>query len=196
MKLLKVYSEYSKYVEHQKEKTLRLANQGTPEGFEERVKIFVNLFSEHLDIVKNVSSALCIGARSGHEVVALQQTGVKEVKGIDLVPCPPYVEKGDMHSLPYPAYTFDFVFSNIFDHSNQPPLFIYEIERVLKVGGYALLHLLLAPKKVDDYAENKIDGMMDVIGLFERCAFHSGGPMKPSKGYSLNGQLVMKKVKS
>ena len=74
---------------------------------------------------------LCFGARTGQEVVALNEIGM-EAKGIDIVPQEPYVIKGDIHDAPFVDDTFDFVFTNIVDHSIYPQKFMSEIERVLK----------------------------------------------------------------
>ena len=61
--------------------------------------------------------------------------------GIDIVEQLPHVIKGDIHDIPFDDNTFDFVFTNIFDHSIYPEKFISEIERILKPNGYCLIQL-------------------------------------------------------
>ena len=73
--------------------------------------------------------------------------------GIDIVDYPPLVIYGDAHDIPFKHETFDFVFSNSLDHSIYPTKYLCEMQRVLKVGGYGLLHLQLT-EDVDEYAEN------------------------------------------
>ena len=56
--------------------------------------------------------------------------------------CKPLVELGDMHNLKYDDKTFNFVFSNILDHSLYPQKSISEIERVLKKMDIVFYKLL------------------------------------------------------
>ena len=63
---------------------------------------------------------LCLGARTGQEVVALKELGVENSIGIDIVPHEPNVIKGDIHDLDFKDETFDFVYTNIIDHSINP----------------------------------------------------------------------------
>ena len=65
----------------------------------------------------------------------------KDAIGIDLVPCEPLVIEGDFHDLSFSDGSFDFVFSNVFDHALYPDKFLKEISRVLSNRGTAILHL-------------------------------------------------------
>ena len=66
---------------------------------------------------------------------ALKRVGVNDSIGLDLVPYPPIVIKGDFHHQPFDDKAFDFEFSNVFDHALYPDKFVGEIERTLKPGG-------------------------------------------------------------
>jgi ubiquinone/menaquinone biosynthesis C-methylase UbiE len=108
---------------------------------------------------------LCLGARTGQEVVALQQLKMDPI-GIDIVPNEPYVIYGDIHDLKYENETFDFSYTNVFDHSIYPSKFISEIERVLKISGHVLIQLQIN-KRIDKYSENEIYNARNVIDLFK-----------------------------
>ena len=95
---------------------------------------------------------------------ALNEMGMEAI-GIDIVPHKPYVIIGDIHNAPFDEKTFDFVFTNIIDHSINPQKFISEIERVLKPGGHALIQLQLNCVS-DEYAENDVNSSKSVINLF------------------------------
>jgi len=169
MKLLKEYEKYDDYLEHQKEKTLDPVRRKKWLGEEWDLKLngFSYIFGNTCqNILEEGMNALCIGARTGQEVVALKNLGIDAI-GIDLVECPPHVVFGDMHDLSYDDNSFDFVFTNVFDHSLFPEKLISEVERVLKVGGYFLLQMQVH-QEIDDYAENEIDSVdTDIAPLFK-----------------------------
>jgi SAM-dependent methyltransferase len=162
------YETYEHYIDHQKEKTNDIRRRKLWLGKEWKMKIdiFKNVFKFYKDekILKDDMKCLCFGARTGQEVVALNDIGM-DALGIDIVPQEPYVIKGDIHDAPFPDKSFDFVFTNIIDHSINPQKFISEIERVLKSGGHALVQLQLNCKS-DEYAENDVYNSKSVINLF------------------------------
>ena len=86
--------------------------------------------------------------------------------GIDIVECKPLVELGDMHNLKYKDQTFDFVFSNILDHSLYPKKSISEIERVLKKNGYCFLQITVG-EATDMYGVTEIKSDSGIIKLFK-----------------------------
>jgi len=99
---------------------------------------FKKIFNKHVDYIGH--KCLCIGARTGQEVQALKDLN-KDAIGIDLVGNEPLVIEGDFHNLSFDDNSFDFIFSNAFDHSLYPSKFCSEMVRVLKPGGTVLLHL-------------------------------------------------------
>ena len=138
----KKFENYEEYVKFQKEKTEDPIRREKWLGEEWDLKLngFSDLFNSHKDLISDCKKALCIGARTGQEVVALRNMDIDAI-GIDLVECPPHVIEGDMHDLPFPDNHFDMVFSNVFDHSLYPTKKAEEIERVLSKDGVIILQL-------------------------------------------------------
>ena len=165
----KDYATYDEYIEHQKVKTTdpRRRKLWLNKEWDMKIQIFENVFQNYKDkgILKENMKAICFGARTGQEVVALNNLKLDGI-GIDIVPQEPYVIVGDIHKAPFEDNTFDFVFTNIMDHSIYPEKFISEMERVLKPGGHCLVQLQLNCKS-DEYAENDIYNSQSVIKLFK-----------------------------
>lgn len=168
----KTYSSYEEYIKHQKSK----ADHGTElykklrttlwesdcEGFKLNFKPYSNL-------IKYSKKALCLGARTGQEVHVLREEYKLDAIGIDLVETPPLVMQGDVHDLKFDDLSFDFIFSNIFDHVLYPEKFISEIDRVLLKNGLCLLHLSVAENGHPDndyWSCCEINSSKQVINLF------------------------------
>lgn len=197
MKKLRNYKDYLHYLNHQKVKTLDPQRRKKWLNQEWQLKIngFKNIFERYKAILKPNMRALCIGARTGQEVVALRDLGVEAI-GIDIVPCEPYVVQADMHELPFEGESFDFVFSNVFDHSLYPGKKCSEIERVLKIDGYALLQLQIDTGS-DEFTEVEIhDVYLDVLPLFNNsfCLVNQQVPTN-SVFATMNWEILMKKDK-
>jgi len=193
MKILNHYSNYADYLNHQKVKTIDPNNRKiwTTKEWQLKIDWFTELFNQHIDIVKECRDSLCICARMGQEVKTLQNLGLRSI-GIDLVPFEPLVIQGDMHSLPFETESVDFVFSNSFDHSLNPDIFVNEIERVLRPGGYSFLILQLG-KSGDVYAENDVDSSKEVISLFHNSSVIVDSPLTLSFSWVYNWKVIMKK---
>jgi len=173
---IRKYDSYQEYILHQKSK----ADYGSPlyksllnELWEPDCAGFRLNFAPYTKMLQNCRNALCLGARTGQEVHVLKELGVSEAIGIDLVATPPLVLYGDVHNLQFSDKSYDFIFSNIFDHVLYPEKFVSEIKRVLKPGGHCLLHLSVAPGGMphpdnDQWAANTLRSSQDVIDLFGR----------------------------
>jgi SAM-dependent methyltransferase len=169
----KKYESYDDYVKHQKSK----ADHGSPlyqklltDLWESDCEGFRENFRPYSAILTSGKEALCLGARTGQEVSVLREMGVNAL-GIDLVSTPPLVLEGDVHNLSFPSASYDFIFSNIFDHVLYPGRFIAEIKRVLRPGGHCLLHLSIAGENQehpdnDAWAANTLRSSQPVIELF------------------------------
>ena len=107
---------------------------------DDRVELLAGLLIPATRWIAKDGTVLCLGARRGEEVVVFRRLGFWS-EGIDLVAHPPLVRQGNFHALPYEAYSWDAVYSNSFDHSNQPIRFAQNVIRVLKPSGVAILHL-------------------------------------------------------
>lgn len=187
------YSNYQQYLDHQKEKTLDPVRQKKWLGEEWKNKMdeFEISFNRHKNIISEAKKALCIGARTGQEVQVLKDWGIDAV-GVDLVPFPPLVLEGDFHNLPFKKNTFDFVFSNTYDHSLYPEKFIHEIERVLAPGGHVLLHFQLnTPIRSDGYDVTYVASSKEVLQYFgpHNIVVNQSMP----NCLSMNWELLLKK---
>lgn len=168
------YASYEDYIRHQKSK----ADHGSPlynrlltDLWEPDCAGFRENFRPYSQLLAHCRSALCLGARTGQEVHVLREMGVTDAIGIDLVSTPPLVLEGDVHALNFADESYDFVFSNIFDHVLYPEKFISEIKRVLKPGQHCLLHLSVSGDKQahpdnDHWAANTLRSSQAVIDLF------------------------------
>lgn len=170
----RTYASYEDYIRHQKSK----ADHGTPlysklltDLWEPDCAGFRENFRPYAGILATCRNALCLGARTGQEVHVLREMGVTDALGIDLVPTPPLVLAGDVHQLQFGDASYDFVFSNIFDHVLYPDRFVSEINRVTRPGGHVLLHLSVAGADQahpdnDQWAANTLRDSGDVVRLF------------------------------
>lgn len=164
------FKSYEDYLQLQLNKTLnvKLRKVWTTRDWRRKVEVFSPVFQSFVDTgLLNLSHrALCIGARVGQEVVALKEIGVRDAIGIDLVPSPPLVIKGDIHRHPFADNTFDFEFSNVFDHAVFPHLFVSEIERTLKPHGAAVLHVAIH-RHSDRFSANDLLRVDALTSLFK-----------------------------
>ncbi|XP_023745269.1 uncharacterized protein LOC111893446 isoform X2 [Lactuca sativa] len=155
LKIRPRYTSYDNYIHHQLQKTTnpKLREIWTTRDWDRKIRVFTQFFSDlkHKNLLSNSSKALCVGARVGQEVEALKRVGVCDSIGLDLVPYPPLVIQGDFHRQPFDDETFDFEFSNVFDHALYPEKFVGEIQRTLKLGGICVLHVALSRRKVDGF---------------------------------------------
>ena len=83
-----------------------------------------------------------------------------------MVAFPPLTSEGGIHNLKYGDCSFDFIFTNIFDHSLYPSKFVSEMERICDNSGYILVNLQVH-NRGDDYSENVINDLNGVIKLFK-----------------------------
>jgi SAM-dependent methyltransferase len=164
------YDEYEEYLKFQAIKTLDPDKRKKWLGEEWRLKIdgFKQEFSKIGNLLKKDFKCLCIGARTGQEVIALKELGIDNVIGIDIVEHLPDVIKGDMHNLEFDADEFDFVYTNILDHSIYPEKLFSEVERVLKVQGLFYLQIQFGLDQ-DEYTEYVVKNPFhDVVTLAKK----------------------------
>eukprot|EP00249_Psilotum_nudum_P022242 c28430_g2_i1 orf=322-2022(-) len=193
LKLRHQFRSYEEYIQLQLNKTLNptLKKLWTSRDWRRKVDAFSIMFQNLTtdEILKPSDKALCIGARVGQEVLALKEIGVQDAIGIDLVPSPPLVVKGDMHRHPFKNDVFDFEFSNVFDHALFPAIFASEIERTLKPGGYAVIHVSLR-RRGDKYSANDLYSVQALVTLFKNSdVVHIRGV----DAFGLDTEVVFKK---
>ena len=196
MKKVRHYSNYEDYINFQSEKTSDPEKRKKWLGEEWDLKLegFKSEFRKFGDTVKNIDRALCIGARTGQEVVALRDLGANEVVGIDIVPHSPHVLEGDMHNLQFEDETFDFVYANVLNYSIDHAKMISEIERVLKAGGIFFLQVQ-CENEVGKYSEIIIDNpVYDILTLTNTLFCSICQPVQRNFA-GMNFEFVFKKSK-
>ncbi|XP_022998507.1 uncharacterized protein LOC111493119 [Cucurbita maxima] len=187
------YTSYDRYIKKQLNKTLdpKLRKIWTTRDWDRKIQVFSRFFEglKGEGLLSEDSKALCIGARVGQEVQALRKIGVSDSIGMDLVPYPPLVVEGDFHNQPFGNHTFDFEFSNVFDHALYPDRFVAEIERTLKPGGVCVLHVALSGH-TDKYSANDLHSVKPLEALFRRSAVVRVGKID---GFGLDTEVVFRK---
>ncbi|KAM7464703.1 hypothetical protein LguiA_032824 [Lonicera macranthoides] len=187
------YTSYEEYIQLQLNKTLNfnLRRLWLTRDWDRKIKVFSSFFADlkNKRLLSNSSRALCIGARMGQEVEALKRVGVSDSIGIDLVPYPPLVLHGDFHRQPFDDESFDFEFSNVFDHALYPNKFVREIERTLKPGGVCVLHVALS-RRSDKFSANDLYSVEPLKRLFQRSELVH---VRPVDGFGLDTEIVFRK---
>ncbi|CAI9785106.1 unnamed protein product [Fraxinus pennsylvanica] len=193
LKIRPGYTSYDSYIQRQLNKTLdpKLRKIWTTRDWNRKIHVFSAFFNDlkKKNLLFNSSKALCIGARMGQEVEALKRVGVSDSIGIDLVPSPPLVMKGDFHHQPFDDETFDFEFSNVFDHALYPDKFAEEIQRTLKPGGICVLHVALS-RRSDKYSANDLFSVEPLKKLFKRAGLVH---VRTVDGFGLDTEVVFRK---
>lgn len=140
------YKNYQQYLGHQAQKlnigVRKKISKFMPESIPKVAKSFekrIGKFGKYL-VGKKV---LCLGARTGAEVVAFINLGFEDSIGIDINPGKnnEYVIKGDFHNMKFEDDTFDIVYCNCIDHAWDMGKLSKEIYRVLKEKSYLLLEI-------------------------------------------------------
>ncbi|KAK8944454.1 hypothetical protein KSP39_PZI007911 [Platanthera zijinensis] len=86
-----------------------------------------------------VSLFFCVSVGAGYEVAALQDSGIVDVTGVEVIDFPPLVKRADLHNLPFFYEVFDLGFNTSFDASLFPKRFVEEIERTVRRGSVTAL---------------------------------------------------------
>ena len=157
------YANYEEYLSHQKSKAPHGSDLHTSLSkggslWESDCEGFRRIFTNHKKLLDSLNKGLCLGARTGQEVVVLQELGLLNTIGIDLNDDPPLVIEGDVHDVPFEDNSFDVL---------HPEKFISEVERVLVPGGYFLLHVDSKPGG-DNWNANILYDVKYPISLFKR----------------------------
>lgn len=188
------YKNYNDYVKFQLKKTSDKKRQQKWLGTEWRPKIdiFKNIFNDNLEIIKKCNKCLCLGSRTGQEVVAFKELGLEDTIGIDLHEFKPYTVKGDIHNLNFENNVYDLQFSNILDHSIYPEKFVSEIERTLKPKGHFILHFQFDIHQ-DGFTETIITDKEKLYELFKNFKLIS--ERKINTGIiAMNYEVIFQKI--
>jgi SAM-dependent methyltransferase len=163
------FSAYEESLQIQLRKTLApgIKKLWTSKDWRNKVDSFALVFSDLMkaEILHSGDKALLIAAGGGQGVLALKEIGVDSL-GVDLVPSLPLVLQGNLHRLPFPPDTFDFVFSNPLQSSAFSEDVFSEMERTLKPGGFAVIQISkqrLAEASVNDENLPSIERYTDLF---------------------------------
>ena len=177
------YKNYDQYLKHQSKKfdigVRKKIKKFMPEYFSKQVKAFENRVKKFKEYIKE-GKILCLGARTGAEVVAFKNLGFKDTIGIDINPGEnnEYVIRGDFHNMDFEDNVFDTIYSNCIDHAWNLRTLSKEIDRVSKNDSILILeidHLLKKTKKErkvllkknSKYESIMWDNLKDVLKGFE-----------------------------
>ena len=186
------YDNYQKYLDHQKEKTTdpERIKKWMNEEWTIKYEGFKEIFERNKQFLIDKMNAICLGARTGQEVKVLRDIGMNAI-GIDLVAFPPYTITGDIHNLEQQDSSYDFVFTNIFDHSLYPEKFCFEMERICESSGIIMIHIQLGIDG-DKYSENVIKNPDFIINNFKNSEICQSKSIKNSFD-GMNWELIFKK---
>ena len=186
------YDNYQKYLDHQKEKTTdpKRIKKWMNEEWNIKYEGFKEVFVRNKSFLIDKTNAICLGARTGQEVKVLRDMGINAI-GIDLVAFPPYTINGDIHNLEQQDSSYDFVFTNIFDHSLYPEKFCSEMERICESSGIIIIHIQLGIDG-DDYSENIIKNPDFIVKNFKNSDICQSKSIKNSFD-GMNWELIFKK---
>jgi len=152
----KKFADYEAYVKKQGGKISFSLDKIKEKNSSRQIK-FESIFKK----VKNdflKGNILCLGARTGCEVVAARNLGYKKSLGVDLHPVGDLVVKGDWHKLLLGVSTFDNAFCNSLDHCFDLPAFVQELKSVLKPGG--IFYFMVMKKMALSTVEGSISDRM------------------------------------
>ena len=190
---LNKHDSYEAYIKHQKIKTTdpKRIQKWLNEEWQIKYEGFKDIFENNRAYIKDKKNAICLGSRTGQEVKALQDLGLNVI-GVDLVAFPPYTEVGDIHNLKFNDGAFDFIFTNIMDHSLYPEKFIFEMERVCKTNGVIIIHLQLGEIH-DKYTETILHGPKPIISLFNSSKLLVSKPISNLHD-EIHWEIILKKI--
>jgi SAM-dependent methyltransferase len=192
-----LYSDYNKYLESQKEKTLgHLSNKKIMCSDRKLVNRFFNR-NLHLKTINSAGKVLCLGARSGVEVEAFIKLGYDAI-GIDLIECKPYVIVMDMMNMKF-DYKFDIIYTNSIDHCFDIIKFIEQIKNNLNDNGIVVIDFIHNKHcGVGGYEAVNLGTTPDLIQYFINANFillkcFSDLPKRYSRRSMLEDQLIFKR---
>jgi SAM-dependent methyltransferase len=146
------YKNYDEYLSHQSLKSKigrkKKIKKFMMEYVEKDVSSFETRIGKFKKYVKN-GKVLCLGARTGSEVLAFRNLGFKDTIGIDLNPGEnnEYVIEGDFHDMPFSSGEFTTVYTNCIDHAWDLEKLSKEIHRVISPEGRLILEIDHLKKK-------------------------------------------------
>lgn len=93
--------------------------------------------------------------------MALNEMGVTDVTGVEVVDSPPLVSRADPHNLPFFDSVFDFGFSGYLDRALFPARYVEEMERTVRSGGVCMV-------AVEECGDDEVS---EIVKLFKKSVF-------------------------
>jgi SAM-dependent methyltransferase len=151
--IINMNQKHLDYIEHQKIKTTnpKKIKKWLNEEWGLKLNGFKIIFSQYIHLFDTSGKCVGLGARTGQEIAALQELGFKDSIGVDLVSFEPYTIEADFHNLPFKDNSVSFIYTNAVDHVRDPRIWSYEINRILRTGGYVLMNCQINMGQ-DEYA--------------------------------------------
>jgi SAM-dependent methyltransferase len=118
-------------------------------------------FFQSLNLLNNETKVLCVSAGAGHEVMALNNMGVSDVTGVEIVDSLPLVKRADPNNLPFFDGVFDLAFSAHLEEALFPLRIVGEMERTVRNGGVCVV-------VVEECGGVEVDA---IVGLFRKSMF-------------------------
>jgi hypothetical protein len=147
MQKIRQYDSYEEYIKHQSYRYIKPSTRNKfLSHFDTRLEKYTERFGvlSQKEYIKKDQNILCLGARFGEECLAFQHYGLK-TKGIDLVPTPPLVEKGDFMKLNI-FDEYDLCYTNSIDHALDLDVFLNNIHMALKKDGLLFVDIFIGNK--------------------------------------------------
>ncbi len=140
------YKNYNEYLKHQGNKLTIGVRKKIKKFMPEYIDSSIHSFEKRINKFKTMigkGKVLCLGARTGAEVVAFRNLGFPDTMGIDINPGKdnPYVIKGDFHNMQFRDNNFDIIYTNCIDHAWDLKKFNEEVNRVLVPNGRLVLEI-------------------------------------------------------
>ena len=122
--------------------------------------------------------SLIIGCRTEEEIFLFRGYGFKDVTAVDLISYSPLVLEADMHEMPFPNDSFDFIFcAYTLSYSQMPSRAAKEFVRVLKDGGHIAIAVEYTPweerREIQEsllgytiIPDEKLETTRDIVSLF------------------------------
>lgn len=140
-----------------------------------------------LQILNSNSKILVIGPRSEDDLLCLIGHGfeIKNIRGLDLISYSPWVDIGDMHSMPYEDNSWDaLILGWVLNYSNDPKQVASEVIRVAKNGCLVAIGVEYNPlsdeqiKEIYGYApggsrSNSVDEILGYFGEYVDTIYYS-----------------------
>lgn len=129
----RTFETYGEYVYKQGGKA-RGRRDELIEGLERNTRGFESLFKTAAPHLRP-GAVLCLGARTGAEVLGARRAGFAGSVGIDLHPVGDIVQQADWHEMPFADATFPNAYTNALDHCLSLDRLVAEVRRVLVPDG-------------------------------------------------------------